>query len=92
MGQNKAQRPNDMGRIIQQHFAFGQGFADQTKFIMFEIAQSTMDQLGTGRGGCAGKVVLFTQQDFKAPARRIARDPGTIDATADHDQIIIGCV
>ena len=46
MGQNKAQRPNDVGSGFQQDFPLDQGFAHQPEFIVFEITQSAVDQLG----------------------------------------------
>jgi hypothetical protein len=46
--QDEAQRPDDMGRRPQQHFAFRQRFAHQAKFAVLKIAQPAVDQLGGG--------------------------------------------
>jgi hypothetical protein len=49
MGHHETQRPGDVGRNAQQHFTLGQRFAHQPEFVMFQVAQAAMDQLGAGR-------------------------------------------
>ena len=46
MRQHKAQRPDNVWRDAQQDFTFNQRFTYQAEFVMFQIAQATMDQLG----------------------------------------------
>ena len=36
------------------------------------------------------QVVLLAQQDAEPPPRRIARDPGAVDAAADDEEIVGG--
>ena len=43
---DEAQRPHDVGRGAQQYFALGERLAHQAEFIMFQVAQATVDQLG----------------------------------------------
>ena len=59
---DEAQRPHDVRRGLEQYLAFLQCFAHQAEFVVLEIAQAAVDQLGTGRGGVAREVVLFAQQ------------------------------
>jgi len=79
-----------MRRGAQQHLAFLERLAHQVEFIMFQIAQTAVHELGTGRGGMRGKIVALDQQHFQPPARRIACDSDAIDAAADDGQIIHG--
>ena len=88
MGQNKTQWPNDVRGCTQQNFTFDQRFADQTEFVMLKIAQAAMDQLGAGRRGGAGKVVLFTQKDLKPTPRSVPCDACAIDTTANDGDVV----
>ena len=83
---------NSIGRtmmraIAEQALALDQRLAHQAKFEMLEIAQSAMNQLGAGGGGCRGEIVLFDEHHLEAAADGIARDADAIDATADDEQI-----
>jgi hypothetical protein len=57
MRQHEAHRPDDVRRMRPQHFALDQRLAHQAEFVIFEIAQAAMDELGGGRGGAAGEIV-----------------------------------
>ena len=48
MRQHKAQRPDDVRRHVQQHFALGQRFPHQAELVLFELAQAAVNQF---RGG-----------------------------------------
>ena len=54
MGQTKAHREGDMRRHFQQHFTFCQRLAHQAEFVVFQVAQATVDEFGAGGGGGAG--------------------------------------
>ena len=54
VGQTKAHWEGDMRCHFQQHFTFGQRFANQTEFVVFQVAQATVDEFGAGGGGRAG--------------------------------------
>ncbi len=86
---DKAQRAHDVRRGAQQHFALLQGFAHQLEFVVFEIAQAAVNQLGAGRRGVLRQVVLFAQDHAQATADGVTGDAGAIDAAA-HDQQIAG--
>ena len=76
-----------MGCGREQDFALDQRFAHQPEFIVFEIAQAAMDELGRGRGGRAGEIALLGQQDLEPAPGGVARDAAAIDAAADDGKI-----
>ena len=88
--QHDAQRPDDVRRHAQQDLALGKRLVHQTDGAMFEVAQAAMDQLGGGRGGAGGEVVLLDQQHAQAAAGGIARQPYTVDAAADDREVVVG--
>jgi hypothetical protein len=47
--QHELQRRDDMRRGAQQHFALGQRLGHQPEFVVLEIAQAAVDQLGAPR-------------------------------------------
>jgi hypothetical protein len=86
--QDKAHRPDDMRGSAQQHFAFFQRLADKVEFIMFEIAQATVDQLGTGRRSMRGQIVALDQQDLQSPARCVARNSDAVYTATNDRQVV----
>jgi len=52
------------------------------KFVIFEIAQPAMHQLGRKGRRPARQVVHFAKENRIAPARRVARDAAAVDAAA----------
>ena len=74
------------GAMRQQHLALEQRLAHQPELVIFEIAQAAMDQLGGGRRGAAGEVVLLAQADRQAAPGRVARDAAAVDAAADDQR------
>src|SRR5690606_10615339 len=75
-------------RLGQQHFAFGQRFADQAELVMFEVAQPSVDQLAAGGGGVAGKVVAFAEEYRKSAPGRIGGNARAVDPAADDGDIV----
>ncbi|OIQ67894.1 hypothetical protein GALL_505240 [mine drainage metagenome] len=61
--QHKAHRPTDMRHGAQQGLALDQRLSHQTEFVVFQIAQAAMKQLGRGGGGRRGEVIHFGQRD-----------------------------
>ena len=57
---------------------------------MLEIAQAAVDQLGRGRGGAGGKIVLLDQQHAQAAAGGVAGNPRSVDAAADDGEVEVG--
>ena len=87
MREHEAQRPYDVRGVAQQHLAFLKRVAHEAEIAVFQVAQSAVDQLGAGRRGVRGEVVLLAEQDFESPSRRVARDARTVDAAADDEQV-----
>ena len=87
--QHETQRPDQVRRRPQQHFALAERRAHQAKFAVLQIAQAAMDQLRGRRRRARGQVVLLEQHDAQAAPGGIAGDAGPVDAAADHRQIEI---
>jgi hypothetical protein len=87
VGQDEAQRPNDVGGGVEQALALEQGFADKAELVIFEVAQATMDQLRRGGGGIARQIALLAEHHGKATAHRIARDARAVDTAANDEKI-----
>src|SRR6266404_4628865 len=87
VGQDEAQRPDDVWRRRKKNLALAQRLANQTKFVVLEIAQAAMDELGAGRGRSTCQITALDQRDGEAPPRGIAGNPDTIDAAADDQEV-----
>ena len=87
MRKDEAQRPDDVGRRLEQALALEQGLAYEAKLVILEIAQAAMDQLGAGRRRIAGEVALLAKNHRKATADRIPGDTRAVDAAADDEKI-----
>ncbi len=48
MRQDESKRMHQVGRYVQQPRLLAQGLTHQPQFSIFEIAQPSVDQLGTG--------------------------------------------
>ncbi len=88
MRQHELHGIDDVWRGLHQPLALAQRLRHQLEFIIFQIAQAAMDQLGRGRGGVARQVVAFDQQHFQPQQRRLARNRRAVDAAADDEQVI----
>ncbi|MDT4852716.1 hypothetical protein FQZ97_869580 [compost metagenome] len=86
--QDEAQRSDDMRRLAQQHFTFGEGFAHQAEFVVLQVAQAAVDQLAAGGRGMSGEVVLFAKEHRQSAPCGIRRDTDAIDAAADHGDVV----
>ncbi len=86
--QNKAHRPDDVRRHGPQHLALHKRFSHQTKFVMFEITQTAMNELCGGRRGAGSKIVHFRKRNGITPADSVTRDAAAVDAAADHENIV----
>src|SRR3546814_12623024 len=72
MGEDEGQRPDDVRRCLEQDFPLLQRLADQPELIIFEIAQPAVNQLGGGRTGMLGEIVLFDQEHLQLADRGVA--------------------
>ena len=93
VGQHEAHRPDDVRRIAPQHLALHQRFTHQPELVIFQIAQSAVDQLGGKRRGAAGKVVHLGEKNRIAPPDSVAGNAAAVDAAADDEDVMDrGCV
>src|ERR1700682_3884172 len=90
--QHELQRRDDMRRGAEKHYALGQGFGHEPKFVVLEIAQAAMDQLRAPRRGMRGQIVFLDQQCDETASRRIARNARAVDTAADNGEIVHGLV
>ena len=86
--QHEAQGLDQMRCIGEQHFPLCQCLAHQAEFIVFQIAQSTVDQFAARRRGGAGQIRLFAQGHGQATSARVGGNAGTIDPATHDEQIV----
>ena len=86
---DKPQRPENVRRRRQQHFAFSKRLSYQAELVVLQVAQATMDELGAGRRRMRRQVVLFAQHHLQPTTGSITRDTGTVDAATDYQQVAI---
>ena len=89
MRKNEPQGPGNMRGRTQEDFTLLERLPDQVKLVILEVAQPAVDQLRGCRRCCACKIPHFRQQDPRAAAHGISCNAGSIDASADHDKIIV---
>ena len=85
--QDERLRPADMRRDVEQHFAFGQGFANEAEGVEFQVTQPAVDQLGRRARRRPAKIAGVDQRDRQPAPGRVTRDAGPVDAAADHQQV-----
>ena len=87
MRQHEREGFDDVRREVQQDLALGQRLGNKTKFVVLEIAQAAVNELGARRRRVRSEVVALDQQHGKAAARGVARDARAIDAAADDQKV-----
>src|SRR5690349_11427587 len=87
MRQYESERSDDVGRDLPEDFALDQRLADQTKLVIFEVAQPAMHELGRPGRRPTRQVIQFTEKNGVTPARRIARDAAAIDAASNNGEV-----
>jgi len=88
VGQHETHWLDDVRRLGQQDFALGQGFAHQAELVVLQVAQTTMDELAARRRRVLRQVVLFAKEHLQAAPGGVGSNAHTIDATADHGEVI----
>src|ERR1700677_66750 len=81
-----------MRRDSPQRLALQQRLAHQAKLEIFEIAKAAVDQLGRRAGGGGSQVAFFSKENGPAASGGVARDATTVDAAADHGEVVDGFV
>ena len=87
--QNEAHRFHQMRGIGPDHLTLHQGFTHKAKFIMFQIAQTTVNQLGSAGGCAAGQIFHFGKAGVKTTPDRITRNTTAVNTTANNENIIV---
>jgi len=70
-----------------EHGPFAQAFKYQSKFIMFEVTQSAMDEFRRPTAGAGGKIILLQQKDLQSPHGGIAGHSGPVDPPTDNNEV-----
>ena len=73
-----------LGHIAQPSSPFPQALGNQSQMALLEIAQPTMQQLGTRAGGLLQAAPALKQLNSPAPPCKLPGNAQTIDAAADH--------
>ena len=73
-----------MRRGAGEYFPLLERLSHQSEVVVFEVAQSAMDQLAAPGRGCRCQVGLFAEQHTQAAARGIARDTNAIYAATNY--------
>src|SRR3546814_12151749 len=81
--QDEAQRMDDVRRDAPQDFALFQRLAHKAEFIMLQIAQPPVDQLGRGRSRTPGQIARLDQPDSRPPTSRPAPPPRPTHSPAE---------
>ncbi len=79
--------PYQMRRDAQHDLALLQGLADQSKFVVLQIAQAPMHHLRTPLAGRRGNIALLDQADPEAAAGRVSRNATAIDPRANDGKV-----
>src|SRR6185503_1130785 len=85
---DEARRPGEVPGDAQQDLALGERLGDQAELVMLEVAQPAVDQLGGCRRRRRRQVAALDQHHGQPPSGRVARDADTVDAAADHQQVV----
>ena len=64
--------------------AFRGGLFDHRHIPRNQIAEATMNHLGTATRGATGKILSLDQRHGKTPQRRIPGNAGSGDTAANH--------
>src|SRR5258708_32942726 len=81
--------PNQVGTLLEQEFAFPQGFAHQTDLSVLEVAKAPMDDPRCPAGGTAREVIFLNQQNTATGKGTLPRDGNTIDAASHNGEVVV---
>ena len=87
MREHEAHRPDDVRGVAQEHRALAQRLAHEPDVAVLQVAKPAVDQLGAGRRGVRGEIVLLAQQHVEPAPCRVPGDAGAVDAAADDEQV-----
>ena len=73
---------------LEEPLALGQRLVDQPEFVVFEVAQATMDELCRRRRRRFRKITHLAEKHLEAASGRVAGNPGAIDPSADDKEVV----
>ena len=76
-----------MRRNLQEPLALTQALGYQAEFVVFEVAQTPMNQLAAPLRRGPGEIAHFSQAHGEAAPRCVARDARAVDAAADYKKV-----
>ena len=76
-----------MRRDVKERLSIPERFPDQGELVVFQVAQSAVDQAGRPLRSPAGDVALVQKQDPQAAHRGVAGYARAVDAGPDHDNV-----
>src|SRR6267378_46948 len=88
MGDEERERPDVLGRELEEERPFAQRLADQAKLTGLEIADASVDQLGRAAARSRSEIAPLEEEHAKSAKRRVPRDRGALDA-APHDEEVV---
>jgi len=86
--QHEPHRPDDVRRILPKDLSFHQCFAHESEFIMFQIAETAVDQFGRAGRRAARQIIHFSKENRKTTPYGIARDTAAIDPSANNEEVV----
>src|SRR3954465_5931889 len=84
---DESKRGDQVAGGWEKAFTLRKRLAHQPKFVLLEIAQPAMDQLGGPRGGMRREVVFLNHHYGKATSCGITRNADAVDAAADDEEV-----
>jgi hypothetical protein len=85
--QREQQRTHEMRGDLAERRTFVGPLEHQLELIMLEVAKPAVDQLRGAARCTKGQVALFDDQHPQATQRGVVRDPRTVDAATDDQEI-----
>jgi hypothetical protein len=84
---HKSQRTDNVRCGAQQDFALLQCLPHQREFVILQVTQTAVNQLGAGRRGVLRQIVLFAKNHFQSTPHRIAGNADAVDAATNDQQV-----
>src|ERR1700746_72605 len=87
MREDESQGADDVGRDLPKDFALDQCLADQTKLVIFEIAQAAMHEFGRPGRRPTRQIIHFAEKNRISPTPPTPREAAAIEATTNDDEV-----
>ena len=83
-------RTHEVRCVLEEPLPLDERLADQTEVVVLEVAEPAVHKTTRPRRDAAANVVHLNEHDAQAAQRSVQRDPDTVDACADDDQVVGG--